>query len=245
VALDVVQITGGEFSLVGAKFPLILASGHSVKLSAVFKPRVVGLTGGSAFVPGPALNIPLVGTGVGKPELDLTSATLDFGDVAVGTTKMLTVGLKASGGNVTISSVSCGNSQFAVRGAIFPLLVREGMEVTLDVTFTPKNNGGVSAELLFDSNAASSRFEALSGTGTPPQVSLSWNASTSEVKGYNVYRRPSTSGSYTKINPRLDPDTSYTDTTVAHGTIYYYVTTAVNSGGKESGYSNPVEITVP
>jgi ASPM-SPD-2-Hydin domain-containing protein len=247
VTLTNVQTTSDQFSLVGAKFPLTLAGGQSVKLSATFTPQVVGLTGGSALVSGPTMTIPLEGTGLGlsMPQLAITPATLGFGNVAVGTTEKLTLGLKASGGSVTISSVSSSNSQFAVPGGVFPLTVPVGLELTLDVTFTPKSNGESSAALSFDSNAASSRFEALSGTGISPQVSLSWTASTSQVKGYNVYRKLSASSSYTKINSSLDPDTNYTDTAVARGATYYYATTAVNSSGTESAYSNPVAITIP
>jgi fibronectin type 3 domain-containing protein len=84
------------------------------------------------------------------------------------------------------------------------------------------------------------------GTGTAAFVSLSWIASTSsEVTGYNIYRKTSPTGSYTRINSKLDPNTNYTDATVIHGTTYYYATTAVNSKGKESEYSSGVEVVVP
>jgi hypothetical protein len=35
------------------------------------------------------------------------------------------------------------------------------------------------------------------------------------------------------------------DSTIVDGKTYYYATTAVNSSGKESGYSNRVKIVVP
>lgn len=84
----------------------------------------------------------------------------------------------------------------------------------------------------------------MTGTGTAPQVSLGWSPSTSAVQGYNVYRGPAP-GSYTKINTALDPNTTYTDTTVSGGMTYYYAATAVNSNGQESTYSSPVEISIP
>jgi fibronectin type 3 domain-containing protein len=43
----------------------------------------------------------------------------------------------------------------------------------------------------------------------------------------------------------VDPNTSYTDITVAPGTTYYYAATAVSSSGQESAFSAPVEIAVP
>ena len=80
----------------------------------------------------------------------------------------------------------------------------------------------------------------------PPQVSLSWTASTSQnVVGYNAYRSLTSSGPYTKLNTSLITSTSYLDQTVLIGTTYYYVTTAVNSQGLESVYSNQATATVP
>ena len=69
--------------------------------------------------------------------------------------------------------------------------------------------------------------------------------SSPDVSGYNVYRSASKSGSYSKLNSSLNSDTSYTDTTVASGSTYYYATTAVNSSGQESTYSNLVKVVVP
>jgi len=38
---------------------------------------------------------------------------------------------------------------------------------------------------------------------------------------------------------------SYTDSTVAASTVYYYVGTAVDSSGNESTYSNQATATIP
>ena len=78
-----------------------------------------------------------------------------------------------------------------------------------------------------------------------PTVNLSWDASTSPVVGYNVYRGSVSGGPYTKINSELDATTSYTDSTVQNGQTYYYVTTGVDSTGMESGYSNQAEAVIP
>lgn len=77
-------------------------------------------------------------------------------------------------------------------------------------------------------------------------VGLSWDASTSQdVVGYNVYRGPSSNGPYTKINTTLDQLTSYSDSTVQGGQTYFYVTTAVDSMGNESEYSNQTQAVIP
>ena len=86
-------------------------------------------------------------------------------------------------------------------------------------------------------------FPALAAGHT---VDLSWDASNSQdVVGYNVYRGPSSSGPYTKINATLDPLTNYADSTVQGGQTYFYVTTAVDSLGKESDYSNQTKAVIP
>ncbi len=245
--LTSLTVTGKAFSVTGAKFPYTLAAGKTLTLNATFSPTVAGAASGSAVIAGPGLTIPLSGTGTtsSKPLLTVTPTTLAFGNVATGTTSTLTAGLTATGAGVTVTSVSSSNSQFAVSTS-FPLTVTVGKEVFVNVTFTPKNNGAASGTLTFHSNASNSTLtESLSGTGTAPYVSLSWIASTSpHITGYNVYRTTSKSGPYTKLNSKLDADTSYTDSTVIAGT-YYYVTTAVNSSGQESSYSAQVKVVVP
>jgi fibronectin type 3 domain-containing protein len=87
-----------------------------------------------------------------------------------------------------------------------------------------------------------------SHTLTPKQhsVSLSWNASTSPVAGYNVYRGTQHSGLYSqKVNSSLLSATNFTDSTVQSGTTYYYVVTAVDSEQVESDYSNEARAVVP
>jgi fibronectin type 3 domain-containing protein len=76
-------------------------------------------------------------------------------------------------------------------------------------------------------------------------VTVSWNASTSAVVGYNVYRSTVSGGPYKKINSVLETSTDYVDTAVTAGTKYYYVVTAVNSAGVEGNASAQVSAAVP
>src|SRR5205807_6496316 len=95
-------------------------------------------------------------------------------------------------------------------------------------------------------------------TGTsnaPPQnpaavsrsATLNWDASTSAVVGYNVYRATQAGGPYTRLNSSSSPigPTSYTDSSVQAGQTYFYVVTAVDANGVESVVSNEVQATVP
>jgi fibronectin type 3 domain-containing protein len=69
-------------------------------------------------------------------------------------------------------------------------------------------------------------------------VALQWDASTSPVIGYNVYRSSNSGGAYTKLNSTLLGGTSYTDNTVGAGQTYYYVVRSVDSTNMESVPSN-------
>ena len=77
-------------------------------------------------------------------------------------------------------------------------------------------------------------------------VLLDWTASPSEaVTGYNVYRSITNGSGYAKINPSSVGGTSYTDSTVVDGQIYYYVVTWLDATGHESAYSEDVQMTIP
>lgn len=76
-------------------------------------------------------------------------------------------------------------------------------------------------------------------------VKLAWNASTSTVTGYNVYRGTSNGGPYTKMNSAVVTALNYADSSLASSTTYYYVTTAIDAAGVESAYSNQATAVVP
>ncbi len=81
----------------------------------------------------------------------------------------------------------------------------------------------------------------LQGAVFAESVTLQWDPnSEADLAGYNLYRSSSSGFGYSKVNSGLIPSTSYTDNSVAVGATYYYVCTAVNTSGLESGYSNEV-----
>ena len=79
-------------------------------------------------------------------------------------------------------------------------------------------------------------------TATPGNglVNLSWNAAVNAT-GYNVKRSTTNGGTYTIIVTNTS-STGYLDTSVQNGTAYYYVVSALNSGG-ESANSTQVSVT--
>jgi hypothetical protein len=87
-------------------------------------------------------------------------------------------------------------------------------------------------------------------------VHLEWNKgdsplygigdnSPAHIAGYNVYRSRVRGGPYQKITSKLDRRTFFKDYGVKQGRTYYYVTTAVNSHGRESRYSNEANVRIP
>lgn len=79
----------------------------------------------------------------------------------------------------------------------------------------------------------------------PHSVLLKWQPSTSEVSGYNIYRRTVRGVYEGRLNSSLLRDPSYTDSTVQSGFTYFYVTRAVDAQGRESFNSNEISVFVP
>ena len=105
--------------------------------------------------------------------------------------------------------------------------------------FTPTNKNVT----LSGTNQTGINFTA--APGTAHSVVLTWTASTLTVSGYNVYRSTVSGSGYTKLNSSLVASLSYSDTAVQSGTTYFYVATAVDSGGDESTNSNQVSAAIP
>jgi hypothetical protein len=90
-------------------------------------------------------------------------------------------------------------------------------------------------------------------TGTPHGVNVTWTApspagGSGTIAGYNVYRCPGTctaaSTAWVKIDTSLDLTNGYLDqSTLVAGSTYSYASTAVDSTGNESAFSNVATIT--
>ncbi|HUK45965.1 MAG TPA: choice-of-anchor D domain-containing protein [Terriglobales bacterium] len=251
------SITGASFSMQGLTVPLTLTPGQSYTFTIAFSPQSAASVRGSFK----ALNaknstlvaISLSGTGTAAGVLSLSPASATFGNVNVGSASSTTGTLSASGASVVVTSVSSSSGEFALSGISFPATIAPGKSASYTVTFKPQSSGAASGALAFVSNASDSVSESLTGTGVavappPPAtytVNLGWDASTSSVAGYNVYRGSISGGPYSKLNSTLNSGTTYADSSVAASSTYYYVTTAVNSNGQESTYSNQVQVVVP
>lgn len=253
-----VSVTGTGFTLTSAPTtPFSVAPGASASAKVTFSPTTAGAATGSLTVTSDAsdssISIPLSGTGVNATSatLAVNPTSLSFGSVALGSNQALSGALVATGGSVNVTTVDQTGQGFTLSGITFPVTVTPGQNVPFTVTFAPSVSGSASGSLSFESNASNSPANvSLSGTGTGSSggshsVGLSWQASTSTVAGYNVYRGVVSGGPYVKINTSLDAATTYSDATVVSGTTYYYVATSVDSSNNESPFSNEVSAAVP
>lgn len=247
IVISQAQVSGTSYSMNGPTQPVTLLPNQTLTFNVLFSPKTAASFTGSLVVPNGPLTIQLSGTGTNNSQLLLNPTAVNFGSVDVGQTSTQAVTLTANGGAVTISGSASSSSQFALQGVTFPFTIASGTSVALNVAFTPNSNGSTSGVLSLASNATNSNAqEALSGTGMTQtySVTVSWNPSSSQVSGYNVYRGV-TQGSYSKVNSALNTGTTYTDAGLTAGQTYYYVATSVNSAGEESGYSAAVQAVVP
>lgn len=77
------------------------------------------------------------------------------------------------------------------------------------------------------------------------KIVLTWQASSSQVAGYNVYRKKGPDGEFLKLNSKPIQGLTYTDESVESGVTYFYVTRSVGAHGAESANSNLFTVTVP
>jgi carboxypeptidase family protein len=159
---------------------------------------------------------------------------------------------------------------YSVSGTISPTAGGSGATVSLsgvssasttsdgsgNYTFTGLSNGAYAVTpsksgFAFTPTSQSATVSGANVTGenftaaATHSVALSWNASTSAVAGYNVYRSIVSGSQYARVNSALISGLAFTDTGLPGGSTYYYVTTAVDANGNESIPSNQATASIP
>jgi hypothetical protein len=257
-SLSIGSITpkGTGFSATGFKTPIALGAGASTQFTVGFLPESAGSFSGSVVVASSAsdsqITIVLTGTGATSSRiLNINPSSVSFGNVNVNGSATQQIAL-TNGGNstLTISTASISGTGFTATGVSNNTTLTSGQSAMLVAEFSPKTAGSTTGAITITSNASNGTVTVpITGTGVAASalsVLLDWAASTSSgVSGYNVYRSTVSGGPYSKETPSPTASTSYTDNSVTAGAEYYYVVTAVSSGGTESAYSNQVAISVP
>jgi hypothetical protein len=250
--------SGTGLSISGFSGSTLLSPGTSSNLTVLLTPKAAGAFSGSVAIMtntasvGASLPVTATATSAAK-SLTVGPASLSFGTVAAGKSASQNLTITNTGNQqVTVTGVSLSGAGFAMTGWSSPVILDSTQKLTLDVMFDSRTTGSHTGMLTVASTAAAAQTVPLSATiaaetpATTHSVGLSWDASTSaSIAGYNVYRGGSQSGPFSRLNGSLVSGLSYSDGTVVGGDTYYYVTTAVDSHGDESPYSNLAKAVIP
>jgi hypothetical protein len=177
----------------------------------------------------------------------------------ISVTALILAASVATGQPGSVSQVTCG-----------PTSLQSGITATCTVTLSGTAPTGGTEVLLSGNNpllpvtnsvtvpagATATTFTVTAGSIPTNQsatltatalnsVLLTWTPSTSQsLKKYNVYRSCTSGGPYNLLTS-AGMATTYTDYNTQNGNTYYNVTTAVNTAGQESAYSNQATAALP
>jgi hypothetical protein len=189
-------------------------------------------------------------TAQAAPQLVVTPNSVNFQSVVVGQKNTQTLQLSNAGSvALNVQQIQVTGAGFQVTPPAMPLALAPGANQIFSLAFAPAATGSVSGTLAINSNDPHSPANVpVLGTGVVAgthKVQLGWNASTSPVMGYFVYRGNISGGPYTRVTTSPVNAVAFTDASVNLGATYYYVVTAVDSGGSESVFSNETSAVIP
>src|ERR1700690_2595525 len=94
-----------------------------------------------------------------------TSANIDFGNVAVGTTSVKNnVIVNNSKSPVVIPGAQATQSSFTITGQTFPLTLAPGQRVTLQISYSPQNSGSSQSRMVLGNSGSPLAAFTLRGT---------------------------------------------------------------------------------
>ncbi|WP_433305191.1 lectin-like domain-containing protein [Actinoplanes sp. CA-030573] len=148
VTVTAVSTTGPPFGATAPVLPVTLTAGQTISVPVSFSPTAPGsFTGALRFSVieggvGQTLGAGLQGNAI-KPGLTATPATVDFGDIAVGTDKYLTVNVTNTGTtDETVTAVTGPAPPFTVTGLpAVGTVLRPGQSIGASVTYRPEAAG--------------------------------------------------------------------------------------------------------
>jgi hypothetical protein len=141
------------------------------------------------------------------------------------------------------ASISADGSFWTQVGS--PVTVPMARTVFAGLTVTAHNNSKLNTATFAGVSVAAQTPVAPAGlhaVAGSAQIALSW-ASAPGAASYSVWRSTTNAGPYAVVATSI-LDTNWFDASIANGTTYYYVVTAVNANG-ESGPSNQASAAAP
>jgi hypothetical protein len=172
-----VAFDNAAFSLLSPKVPFTVFSGDQLTLQVMFTAPAAGPAQGNMTISSndaatQSLMIPLSGTGISSvaPDAAVGAASVDFGQVAVGSTGTQTVNVRNFGpGQLTVNAVSVSGAGFALAAGLAQTPIALGVEMlAIGVQFTPTQTGAQIGSLTIATSdpANASLMVSLRGTGT-------------------------------------------------------------------------------
>jgi len=223
------------------------SKGFSATVASVTTPQTAIITAKLNGV-SKAFSISLSPSTASAAKMSVNATSIGFGSVILNTPQEQAVTVSSTGtAPLTVNTAAVTGTGFSISGATLPATLNPGQSLSLQVLFDPTKAGAYSGQLSIASSVATKAIP-LTGTGASHQVELSWNApstSGSTVVAYNVYRAPSGTSSFARVNGTPDLAPAYTDSSVQSGSAYDYRVTSLNSAGLESSPSNKISVTVP
>jgi hypothetical protein len=186
-------------------------------------------------------------------QLNLSTTSLNFGDVLLKTPTTQTLSLSTSSLlPITVSLATVTGTGFSLLGSGLPLVLTTGQPATIQVQFDPTAAVSSTGTLTIVSTSLTNptTVVSLSGTGVSAtyQVNLAWDAPTSStdpVAGYEVLRSSDGGNTYQELNSSAVSQTAYVDSSVQDGQTYLYEVESMDTDGVASAPSNSVTVAVP
>jgi len=261
-----ISLSNNEFAFSGPSLPRTVLPAISLDYTLAFAPTIAGNASASLTITSNAPHSPAAVSLAGVAEkvvvaLQVTPTSINFGNENLQSTATQNVTLQNTGDvSITINGLTASGSGFGYSDLSPGFSLSPNQQVTFQVWFRPQTSGAALGTVsILSANLASPETVSLTGDGvsstpTPPPapspaaqptVQLTWNASSSVVVGYRVYRSTTSGSFYSPLFSTPLNALTFDDSTVTAGDTYYYVVTAVDANGVESVYSNQATANVP
>jgi hypothetical protein len=172
LTLIAAQINSGDFT-VASGCGNTLAGHAACSFQVAFAPTTAGALSGTLTVSDEfrSQTVPLSGTGLAPPAVQLSSAALSFAGTAVGqssSAQRLTV-TNSGSGQLTVASITASGDFTETNDCIGVALYGSGRACTVMVSFTPSSTGSRTGVLTVNGAVAGQQATAaLTGTGLAP-----------------------------------------------------------------------------
>jgi hypothetical protein len=179
-ALNVTAITlsNARFSIVSGGAPFTVAAGSQSTVNVRFSPNAPGTQTGTLTIASndpsrASVTVSLTGVGVaatgGGPSIDVSPASLDFGNVNAGSTRDIAFTVTNRGtAPLNVTAITSSNARFTVVSGGAPFSVNAGGQSAVTVRFSPNAAGSQTGTLTIASNdpVRAAATVPLTGVGT-------------------------------------------------------------------------------